>query len=172
MAAGTGGWSTALNGSGTNGSIQAADKPGYQFADRVRNNFLLLGGIRKVAPMTAGSRLSLYTCAAADTYEDHPDYLDVVLPWVDLKGDVGDVWTAEVIVSCKCENAATTVTPRIVTAGTTTANVTGSAHNTTAWATQTLTLVSGAADVTYRLQIKQSDLLYDVRVVAELRLYI
>jgi hypothetical protein len=170
--AGQGGWSTSLNGSGSNGSIVAADKPGYQFADRVRNDLLLLGGIRKVIPITMGSRKSYYRAAAADTYEDHQSYADFTIPWTDLKGDVGDTWTVEVIASCRCENASTTVTPRIVTAGTSTVNVTGAAHATTSWTAQTLPLVSGSGDVSYRLQFKQSDLLYDVQIEAEVRMYI
>jgi hypothetical protein len=169
---GAGGWNVSWGGTGTNGAVVAADHPGYQVPDRARNALKLLGSLRKPAPLTASSRHALWTCAAANTYEDHPDYIDIPINWDALKGDEGDTWTVEAIVSCKCENASTTVTPRIVTAGTTTANVTGAAHATTSWTAQTLPMVSGSGTVTYRLQIKQSDLLYDVRVVAELRLYI
>lgn len=168
---GQGGWSTSLFGSGTNGAIQAADPPGYQFADQVRNNLILLGGIRKVIPATLGSKRDYYRAAAADTYEDHPNFADFVIPWTDLKGDVGDTWTVEAIAWARCENATTTVTPRIVIAGGA-QNVAGSAHASTTAGTQTLTLVSSSGDVTYRVQFKQSDLLYDVQLEVEVRLYI
>lgn len=169
---GNGGWDLGFGGSGTNGAVLSSDPPGYEPIDRTRNALLLLGGIRKVIPATLGSKRDYYRAAVADTYEDHPNFADFVIPWVDLKGDVGDTWTVEVIVWCRCDNATTTVTPRIVTAGTSTVNVTGSAHASTTAATQTLTLVSASADVTYRLQFKQSDLLYDVQIEAEVRLYI
>ncbi len=169
--AGQGGWPT-LNGDGSNGSYVGTEVVNYNYPDVVRNRLILLGGIRKVTAITTGSKRDYYRAAAADTYEDHPNFADIVIPWTDLKGAVGDTWTVEAIVWCRCDNASTTVTPRIVTAGTNTANVTGSAHASTTAATQTLTLGSSTGDVTYRLQFKQSDLLYDVQVEAEVRLYV
>ena len=167
-----GGWNVALKKTGT-GAVTSSDVPGYQVVERVRNDLVLLGGVgTRGVPITRGSHKEWYRAAAADTYEDHGSYIDFTIPWTDLKGDVGDTWTVVVAVRCRCDNASTTVTPRIVTAGTSTANVTGSAHASTTAGTQDLTLTSGTGDVTYRLQWKQSDLLYDVQIEATVSIYV
>jgi hypothetical protein len=169
---GNGGWNLGFGGSGANGAVLSSDPPGCEPIDRTRNALILLGaGWYHECPITYGSRSTLYFPAAADTYEDHPDWEDFTVDWDALKGDEGDTWTVEVIVNLRCENAGTTITPRIVTAGTSTQNVAGAAHVSTSWGTQTLTLDSATGVVTYRLQIKRSDLNYGVYCTAKRRLY-
>jgi len=169
---GEGGLNLNFGGGSTNGAVQAGDPPGAEVIDRTRNALkLLLGGWYHEQQITCCDRSTDLFPAVADTYEDHPHYVDFTVNWTRLKGDEGDQVTVDVVVDCKCENAATTITPRIVIAGTSTVNVTGSAHSTTSWAAQTLTLVSSTGVVSYRLQIKRSDLTYAVRSIARRRLY-
>lgn len=173
---GNGGWDLSFGGTGTGGAVLTTDTPGAEPIDRTRNALILLGGLRHVVAMDRGDRRSLYGGASeltvADTYEDHPNYIDsFIIDWDKLKGDGANVWTVEVVVELRCQNASTTVTPRVVLAGTGTAAQTGTAHNTTSWGSQTLTIPSSSGVVTYRPQIKRSTLDHAVQAIFSGRIY-
>ena len=169
---GLGGFSIDYLGDGTNDACTATTPVGHEQWDTTRNNCIALAGRRAVYHLTSNSKRDRYRCTTADTYQDHPDYLDVTINWTALKGDVGDVFTVVVKVWALTDNATTTITPRLVTAGTTTENVAGAAEDSTSGDVQSLTVDPAASGtVTYRLQIKQADLNYDVGAVATLEIY-
>ena len=170
--AGQGGYSTDFDGTGTNGAVTNTSPAKGTVINTIRDNCIALAGRRAVYHLTSNSKRDRYRCTTADTYQDHPDYLDVTINWTALKGDVGDVFTVVVKVWALTDNATTTITPRLVTAGTTTENVAGAAEDSTSGDVQSLTVDPAASGtVTYRLQIKQADLNYDVGAVATLEIY-
>lgn len=170
---GNGGWNTSYGGTGTNGAVQATDPPGYEPIDRTRNNLILLSSIRYDYQLDRAQRSTVYFPAPADTYIDHPDWIDVPVDWDRLKGDEGDTWTVQALIELKCEDAGVTVTARIVEAGTSTpAGSATSAHASTSWGSpQTITITSSTGVKSYRLQFKRSATTAGVRCLGILRKY-
>lgn len=173
---GDGGWDMSFGGSGTNGAVLETDPPGFEPIDNTRNALILMGALRRVVPMTLGDRRTLYggpgELTAADTFEDHPNYVDwFIVDWDRLIGDASNVWTVEVEVELRCVNAATEVTPRIVFAGTSTVQQTGSAHASTSWGAQTLTIPASTGVRIYRPQIARSALDHLVQAIFSGRIY-
>jgi hypothetical protein len=100
-----------------------------------------------VCPL-GGSRHVSITGAA---YIEAIDYIDFTMPDA---ASTGGVWKA--LVDLKCENAATTITPKIRNITDSTDAVVGSAHASTSWGSQTLSFTP-ASGKTYRLMFVKSD---------------
>jgi hypothetical protein len=166
-----GGWATSFLGDGASGEVTATSPVHGFIINDLRNNCILLGSLRHECWMTAPVRSLIQTPAVADTYEDHDHYLDTPpLDWDHLiNGDL--TWVVRVYFECLCENAGTSVTPRVVLAGTSTVIATGAAHSGTGWAEQYVDIPASTGQKQYRVQIKRSNLNFGVRVMARLRLY-
>ena len=91
---------------------------------------------------------------AGTSYQDAIDYIDFEIPDADYDGGT---WTAEV--NLLCENAATTVTPKIRNITDSSDAVVGSAHSSTSWATQSLAFTPTVGKA-YRLMLVKSDDVY------------
>ena len=96
-------------------------------------------------------------------YQDAMDYVDFVMPNAASTGA-----TYEALIDCLCENAATTVTPKIRNITDSSDAVVGSAHASTSWALQTLAFTP-ASGKTYRLMLVKSDDTYDAWGIGSLR---
>ena len=91
---------------------------------------------------------------AGTGYQDAIDYLDFTMP---DSASTGGVYKA--VIDLLCENAATTVTPKIRNITDSSDTVIGSAHASTSWGSQSLTFTP-ASGKTYRLQLVKSDDVY------------
>lgn len=87
-------------------------------------------------------------------YQDAINYVDFTMPDAD---SVGGVYKA--LVDVLCENAATSITPKIRNITDSSDAVVGSASTSTSWASQTLSFTP-AAGKTYRLQFIKGDDVY------------
>ena len=168
------GWKTGFAGDAVTGVVGSNSEVHGYIINRIRDDIILMGGLRHRWRMELGSRQRVYFPAVADTYEDHEEYPpgDIVIDWDTLEGDgTGDSWNVNVLLEMKCENAATTATARVVLAGTSTLVVASAAVASTSWTAETLAIPASTGVKTYRLQYKRSDLVYGIRCVAVFELY-
>lgn len=139
------------------GTTVAGDRRGYE-------SFVKLDDSDKAAVFTiaplGGSRHISITGAA---YIEAIDYLDFIMPDA---ASTGAVW--EALIDLKCENAATTITPKIRNITDSTDAVIGSAHASTSWGSQTLAYTP-ASGKTYRLMLVKSDDVYQAYAIGVMR---
>lgn len=169
-----GGWITAWFGNGSpSGTVTATSPRKGAVINSARGNLILLGSLRPSYPLDRGSRTLGLFPAVADTYEDHPEYVDAfVVDWDKLRGDDSGLdWNVVAIVELRCENASTTARACIVLAGASTPLVESAIHNTTSWAPQTLVIPESTGVKTYRLQVKRSTLDHEVYCIGYGRTY-
>lgn len=117
-------------------------EPGRQNEEAaIFQNRMYVGGSRSVAVMGTG-------------YQDPWDYVPMTNP---SSVEVGGVYSVEV--DLQCEDAATTITPKIRNVTDSTDTVIGSAHASTSVGSQTLSFTPVAGKV-YRLMFVKSDDLF------------
>lgn len=125
------------------------DQPfGYQSANKFRENMIALASA-KITHFLGGSRsVSLPLVASV---QDAVDYIDIELNGTNLGG-----FTIQVRVECRTDNAATTITPKLLNVTDATDAATGVACASTTFSglngTQTLTATIAAGVKKYRLQ--------------------
>lgn len=112
-----------------------------------------------VVPLGGSRHISI----ASTGYQDAIDYLDFTMP---NAASTGGVWVA--LVDLKCENAATTITPKIRNVTDASDAVVGSAHASTSWASQTLAFTP-ASGKTYRLMLVKSDDVYQAWAIGKMQ---
>lgn len=168
------GWKTGFAGDAVTGIVDQ-DSPVHGYIiNRIRDNLILLGGLRHRWRLECGARSTVYFPAVADTYEDHPEYVpgDIVIDWDTLRGDAtGDDWNVNAIVARKCAGITSTITWQLIDVDASTSVVEGTEWAASTWDEETVAIPPSTGVKTYRLQIKRSTLDYGVHCVGVIELY-
>lgn len=165
------GWDTSWEGDGSPaGAITNTTPRKGTIVNKMRNMFILLGSLRPKHRMDLGSRAVVYDPSVADTYDDHPEYLDFSIDWDKLIG--GTAWNVVATIELRCVNVSTTARGRIVLAGTTT--LVGSEttlHASTGWTPYPITITPSTGVKTYRVQIKRTNTDFGIGAISYMQVY-
>lgn len=169
------GWNTSWYGVGSPAGTVDLNSPAKgEVINRARNDLILLGAIRQKYDTDRSSRGTAMMSALADTYADHPEYDDYTIDWDKLISSQGvdGEWVVKYEFECKTDDVTTSLTPRVVLAGTSTlVGSAGAAHSLVTWGAQFITIPESTGIKTYRPQFKQSNLSYTVRCISRIWLY-